>query len=186
MRSARIPHRTIIGSLAALILVIWFVGAYRGTFFGDPVFDRFLSKHNGNVIAALKDLGRVQLDDKGHIVSIGLTRSIRRNRKPTLYHNNVVLEYVKRVPTITTLGIGATCNINDRGMDHVAEMTQLESLNLNGLTITDAGFRKLHSLRNLKLLSIYVTDVTAKGVAEFQAAVPGCEVRWGNSKPGNQ
>ncbi len=185
MRSQKIPQRTVIGAMAVLVFVVWFIGSYRGTFFGDPVFDRFLSKHDGNVVAALRDLGQVQLDAQGNIVSIGLTRSIRRNRMPTLNHNNVVLEYVKRVPSIKTLGIGATCNIDDRGMDHVAEMTQLESLNLNGLHITDSGLRKLHSLRNLKLLSVYVTDVTSEGVAEFRQAVPECDVRWGNRDADN-
>ena len=111
--------------------------------------------------------------------SLGSSRSIRRNRQPSLNHNNVVLEYVKQVPSITTLGISPRCNIDDRGVAHVAEMTQLESLNLNGLHITDAGLRKLHSLRKLKLLSAYVTDCTQAGIDEFQEAVPGCETRWG-------
>lgn len=90
----------------------------------------------------------------------------------------------QKIPRRTV--IGATCNIDDRGMDHVAEMTQLESLNLNGLRITDVGLRKLHSLQNLKLLSAYVTDVTSEGVASFREAVPGCDVRWGNRRLDNE
>ncbi len=186
MRSLNGKHRAILGTLFGLVIVTWFVGSYRGTFFGDPVFDRFLSKHNGDVIKALKDVGQVQLNPHGEIVSLGLTRSIPRRRKPALYHNNVVLRYVKRIPSLKTLGIGAVCNVDDRGMDHVAEMTQLESLNLNGLRITDAGLRKLHSLKNLKLLSAYVTDITPEGIEEFKTAVPGCEVRWGNRQDGEK
>jgi len=165
------------------VFVVWLIGSYRGTYLGDPVFDRFLSKHNGNVVEALKDVGQVRLNPRGEIGSLGLIRSIRRRCKPSLNHNNVVLEYVKQVPSIQTLGIGAVRNIDDLGMDHIAAMTQLESLNLNGLHITDARLRKLHSLQNLTLLSLYVADVTPDGIDDFEKAVP---VRGGMRQNTNQ
>lgn len=178
----RRPYKIPIAWIVGVFVVVWFIGRYRGTYIGDPVFDRYLESHNGNIVEALRDAENPGLNPDGDIVSLGLKRSIRRRRMPDLYYNNVVLEYVKQVPSITSLGISPVCRIDDRGMTHVAEMTQLDSLSLNGLPITDAGLQKLHSLQNLKLFSAYVTDCSEEGIDEFRKAVPGCEVRWGSRK----
>lgn len=169
--------------VAGLLLIVWFVGRYRGSWFGDPVLDQFLAKHNGDVVAAFKDAEQPRLNDQGEIVSLGLLRTIRRNRLPSLRYSNVALQYVRQIPTITTLTIGPLSSIDDRGMTHVAEMTQLETLGLNGLPITDDGLKKLHTLKNLKLLTAYATNCTQPGIDAFQAAVPDCEIRWGPRNP---
>ena len=112
-------------------------------------------------------------------MSLRLVRSVQRNRVPTLHYNNVVLKNVKQVVSIKSLNIGAANSIDNRGMEDVAERTQLESLNLNGFRITDARLKKLHSLQHLKQLSAYVTECTEQRIAEFRQAVPECEVLWG-------
>ena len=167
--------------LAGTGLVIWMIYIYRGTFWGDPVFDGALRRSDGDIVAALKDVGTFQENADGEIESLSLMKSVSRRRLPPLRHNNVVLEYVKKVRSIKSLGIGAICNIDDRGMQHIAEMTQLESLNLNGLPITDNGLFRLHRLKRLKMLSLYVTKVTPAGVERFQRAVPECVVSYGST-----
>ena len=160
---------------------MWFVGVHRGTYFGDRVFDRFLNSHNGNIVEAFKEAEQPGLNSEGETVSLRLLRSVQRNRVPTLHYNNVVLKYVKQVVSIKSksLNIGAANSIDNRGMEDVAERAQLESLNLNGLRITDAGLKKLHSLQHLKQLPAYVTECTEQRIAEFRQAVPECEVLWG-------
>jgi len=175
--------RLLLKAVGATGLLIWGVYLYRGTFWGDPVFDRSLSRTNGDVVAALKDVGTVRENSKGEIESISLMKTVSRRRLPSLRHNNVVLEYMKEVRSIKSLGISALCNIDDRGMKHVGEMTQLESLNLNGLPITNSGLRELHHLKRLKTLSLYVTKITPDGIKRFQRAVPGCSVSHGSRMP---
>lgn len=172
--------RPIFIAASGFILLGILIYTWRGSFWGDPVFDRSLRKTNGDVVAALKDVGRTRENEQGEIISLSLDRFISRNRGPNWYHNNTVLKYVKQVKTIKTLGFGATAKIDDRGMGHVAEMIQLENLNLNGLKITDKGLRKLQSLTNLKRISLYATRVTDEGVAEFKKSLPECEVLYGS------
>lgn len=165
--------------VAGLLLTVWFVGRHRGTWFGDPVLDHFLARNDGDVIAALTEAERPRLNAQGEIEALGLFRTINRHRLPSLRYSNKALEYVKQIPTITTLTIGPVSTIDDRGMKHVAEMTQLERLGFNGLPITDAGLQELHTLKNLKLLTAYATNCTQPGIDAFQEAVPDCEIRWG-------
>ena len=165
--------------LAGLLLIVWFVGRYQGTWFGDPVLDHFLAKHDGDVVAALIEAERPRLDAQGAIIGIHLARSINRHRLPNLRYSNKALEYIKQIRTIRSLTIVPPTHIDDRGMAHIGEMTQLESLGINGLPITDAGLAQLHSLKNLQLLRAYVTNCTQDGINDFQAAVPACEIQWG-------
>lgn len=166
-------------------MVVGAVLVFRGYAWGDPVFNRSLSKCGGDVIAALKDCGTTQLDDDGNIVSLALEKTVRRGttgkRLPDLRHNNAVLAYVKDIASIRSLRIGALTEIDDRGMTDIGRMTQLELLNLNGIPVTDEGLQQLHALKNLKRISLYATKVTESGVVSLIEAIPGCEVFWGNT-----
>jgi hypothetical protein len=44
--------------------------------------------------------------------------------------------------------------------------------------VTDAGLAQLKGLKNLTRLHVRKTKVSAKGLAEFHAAVPACEIEW--------
>jgi len=44
--------------------------------------------------------------------------------------------------------------------------------------LTDAGLALLHKHEKLTRLHVLRTKVTAKGVAEFHEAVPGCRIEW--------
>jgi hypothetical protein len=91
--------------------------------------------------------------------------------------------------------------ISDNGMDTIALMTSLESLDLRATQVTDAGLAKLRALpqlKELKLGNTAITDqglanlqpikalrnvnihncksVTGKGIADLQKALPNCQV----------
>lgn len=66
--------------------------------------------------------------------------------------------------------------VSNAGLSHVRRLTQLESLNLDGTRITDAGLVHLRELTHLRCLSIQKTQITDAGVAEFQQALPNCEI----------
>jgi hypothetical protein len=44
--------------------------------------------------------------------------------------------------------------------------------------ITDAGVENLKSMSGLKVLNLYHTLVTEKGLAQLKAALPGCEITF--------
>ena len=98
-------------------------------------------------------------------------------------------------------------NISDKGMDELAKITSLETLDLRATQITDVGLAKLKSLPNLKELLLNgtaITDqglvhlqeikslrrvnvfnckaVTPRGMAELKKALPGCEVMNAKAK----
>ncbi len=93
-------------------------------------------------------------------------------------------------------------NVSDRGMKHLAPLTQLELLDaswtgldddgtrylksmislrvleLDGTDVTDGGLVPLHTLRNLEQLSLIDTNVTLEGVKNLQEALPNCEIEY--------
>ena len=52
----------------------------------------------------------------------------------------------------------------------------LKDLLVHETAVTDAGLAHLKGLRSLAVLNVKKTKVTAKGLAEFHAAVPGCKI----------
>jgi hypothetical protein len=42
--------------------------------------------------------------------------------------------------------------------------------------LTDEGLRQLQALKQLKVLSVIVTETTEKGIKRFHDAVPNCEI----------
>jgi Leucine-rich repeat (LRR) protein len=64
--------------------------------------------------------------------------------------------------------------ITDKGLDSIAQLRNLESLNLRASKITDAGSGKLRSLKALRELNLAETQLSAKGLA-FLPELPGLE-----------
>jgi WD40 repeat protein/serine/threonine protein kinase/Leucine-rich repeat (LRR) protein len=86
------------------------------------------------------------------------------------------LAHLKDLP-LTKL-IVARMQVTDAGVEHVASLKQLQSLDLTDNKITDTGLEHLESLENLQELYINGTKVTAAGVARLQKALPDCEIVW--------
>ena len=62
--------------------------------------------------------------------------------------------------------------ITDVGLQHVAELTSLQALVLNGSDITDAGLVHLKGLTKLKGLVLIGTKVSAEGVNDLKQVLP--------------
>jgi hypothetical protein len=52
----------------------------------------------------------------------------------------------------------------------------LRELRLNMAKVSDAGIAELKAMPGLKVLNLYHTLVTEKGLAELKAALPGCGI----------
>ena len=60
------------------------------------------------------------------------------------------LESIKSIPTLRTLYFAGCYGITDKAADDLAEMTGLESLNVAGTRLTQAGLLKLGTLKRLR------------------------------------
>jgi hypothetical protein len=66
--------------------------------------------------------------------------------------------------------------ITDDGLGHLATLTNLEYLRLDGTEVTDAGLAQLKPLTKLKQLTLHRTYVTVAGVAKFRQDLPN--LKW--------
>ncbi len=63
-------------------------------------------------------------------------------------------------------------HITDDGLNHLSKMTNLETLSLSFAGITDEGLKRLEGLQKLRGLHLYGTRVTPKGIATLKAKLP--------------
>jgi hypothetical protein len=66
--------------------------------------------------------------------------------------------------------------ISDEGLDSLAGMKSLQTLNLANTPITDAGLAKLTGLSALKDIDLHFTKVTDQGVQALQQALPEAKI----------
>ena len=66
--------------------------------------------------------------------------------------------------------------ITDKGIDHLKGLETLTELELSYTLITDEGLKKLASLRNLQKLFLYGTAVTDEGIESLTAQLSDCRV----------
>ena len=82
------------------------------------------------------------------------------------------LEALSRIDHITSLDLGGSKRITDRGLQHLARMPQLRKLNLSeyhGERITDRGLEALRHLRELRVFEMcWRRGVTDKGVSNLR------------------
>ena len=78
--------------------------------------------------------------------------------------------------TLEVLTLKDNKKVTDKGMAHLADCPKLLELDLTNTGIGDAGVSELARCKSLKKLTLTGTRVTAKGVRELKAALPGCEV----------
>jgi len=66
--------------------------------------------------------------------------------------------------------------VDDVFLEHLKELTKLESLNLSGTQVTDEGLQDLNGLTELRSLRLFDTHVTEEGIKELQKALPKCNI----------
>ena len=89
---------------------------------------------------------------------------------------DVLLEYISASTSITTLDI-ETCDMTDRGLSHIADLSQLEYLGIEsyGDTLSDSGLSQLASLSNLKELNL-ILGPTPRNTVDIEEKLPNCKV----------
>lgn len=66
--------------------------------------------------------------------------------------------------------------VTDDGLAFVAQLPQLQVLELRGTQITDAGLEHLVGMKSLEKVDLNNTKVSAQGVAKLRRALPDCEI----------
>jgi hypothetical protein len=62
--------------------------------------------------------------------------------------------------------------ITDEGLKYLADLTELQSLEIRGTKVTNAGLKYLRGLRKLKILHVAGTAVTLSGIEELRRSLP--------------
>jgi hypothetical protein len=84
------------------------------------------------------------------------------------------LEHVAELANLQTLCLLGN-SVTDTGLLHVGTMSQLRVLTLDKTEITDAGLAQLARLTNLRELYLRGTAVTDAGVKKLQQDLPNCK-----------
>jgi hypothetical protein len=92
------------------------------------------------------------------------------------------LAHVAGMTNLSRLHLENT-QVGDAGLDAIKGLAQLEYLNLYGTQVTDAGIAKLAGLKNLKKVFVWQSKVTDAGAAKLAAAIPGIDINTGWKEP---
>jgi len=92
------------------------------------------------------------------------------------------LDEIARITSLETLDLRAT-QITDVGLTKLKALPRLKDLLLNGTAITDLGLGNLHAIKSLRMVSVFnCKGVTPDGIAALRKALPGCEVITAKAK----
>ena len=67
-------------------------------------------------------------------------------------------------------------------MPYLKDLPALEQLNLYGTNITDEGLKQLASFKNLSVIYLRKTKVTANGIEQFKKERPNITIEMGDFK----
>jgi Leucine-rich repeat (LRR) protein len=127
-------------------------------------------------LSALRDLSLsgTRVTDSGleHISRLGNLEDLSLGVNSRI--TDIAITYLAGLPRLTNLSLEKTA-ITDKGLGTLGGMG-LHNLRLDGTAITDGGLEHLTSLKNLRVLNLSGTKVTAVGVAKLQAALPNCKI----------
>jgi hypothetical protein len=87
------------------------------------------------------------------------------------------IEPIVQLPQINQLNLGRT-TIGDATMEKLSGRVHLEALFLTRAHVTDLGLKSLANCKNLHQLDIQQTKVSEEGVRELSAALPRCTINW--------
>ena len=77
-------------------------------------------------------------------------------------------EYFSRYPRLTSLDVGR-CHPNEQAIKSIAKCTNLTDLDISGnRTLNDKNIKYLTSLKHLKLLNVFGTNVSLEGLTELK------------------
>lgn len=100
-----------------------------------------------------------------------------------LRHTDELLRFASEWPQLQALELIGT-QVTNRGMEQVVDMTSMKRLSLNdSKSIDDQGLPVLARLSGLQSLDLQGTAITDAGAFEFKAHRPGCGVIWDSPHP---
>jgi internalin A len=152
----------------------------RLNFRGTKVTDNTLALLAGKESIRALDLGFAEVTDSGlqHLVKLkGLRELAIGGNKMT----EVGLEVLRALPNLTHLDISGKqrtdsglwfVGVSDLGLDAVASLAKLESLNLSGTQVSATGVEKLQALQLLKRLDLHGAKRIGDSVVPVLAAMP--------------
>ncbi|QEH35893.1 hypothetical protein OJF2_44500 [Aquisphaera giovannonii] len=114
---------------------------------------------------------RIGPDYVANVVHVNLVPG-RGNKKKA---DDLTLEFVARLTHVESLWLNGT-SVTDAGMVHVNGLTRLNNLTIGCLGVTDAGLARLKGLANLKTLDLDGSKVTDAGVLALEEALPRVQV----------
>jgi hypothetical protein len=85
------------------------------------------------------------------------------------------LEHLAGLTDLRALYLEST-PVGDAGLVHLRRLTNLRSLALTGTRVTNAGLVHLKGLTCLQALDLSYTGVTEDGINELRRALPGAEI----------
>lgn len=85
------------------------------------------------------------------------------------------LQLLAETPSLVRLNVERT-KVTDAGLKHLANLQNLEYLNVYGNEITDAGLDAVVPMKKLKKIFLWQTKVTIDGVAKLKAARPDLKI----------
>ncbi|MBN9120740.1 MAG: protein kinase [Planctomycetes bacterium] len=88
---------------------------------------------------------------------------------------------LSKAPALAVLEL-SDCHIPDAALVHLAALPRLHSLDLDGNPLTDTGLEHLRGAARLRVLNLQKTRVTGAGATRLAAALPACEIAWGEGK----
>ncbi len=92
------------------------------------------------------------------------------------------LDAVAKLAALETLDVRAT-GVTDAGLGKLAGLKKLTSLNLTGTGITDAGLDKVAALAALEKIYLWNSKTTPEGVAKLKTALPKAMIDDGTTPP---
>ncbi len=103
------------------------------------------------------------------------TQHLNEDGEPAIWP---LLRMFSQLPDLQGINL-YDCDINDRDLQELATAPNLLNLELSSnLDVTDEGIRHLASVKSLRILGLWDTQVTAEGVEKLQAELPDCEIYW--------
>ena len=87
------------------------------------------------------------------------------------------IETLAGLPKLDSLDLTST-QISDDCLAHLGELKRLDHLILDDTQITDAGLTHLAKLSQLEYVELIDTRVTQTGVGNLQKKLPNCRINW--------
>jgi hypothetical protein len=129
------------------------------------------------------------LDDNGYITTVRMqtpeftdasmvhVEDLKELRELDLGYSGITdagLQQLRHAPRLEGLVLSPLNS--DAGLECVAALASLETLNLNGTRVTDKGLVHLYELGNLRQVLLYNTKVSDEGVQRLRQALPNCRI----------